>query len=205
MSDEDDTSSNDGLEEVVAVKGAPSLYTRPIYYRQTRKRGKILKTVSERYLREDLGFGCYYAVAQKARTDVDKVHGKPVVISTAKHLLTLLQPGSPLVICDTNVLLHNMDVLEQAATTAMPNIVIPQTALQECRSNRMVAYDRTVDLLRTVGRVRVSFSFPIYIMSKQQRTASSTHPQTTKMTPVFGESLPFMRIACKEPMCRWFF
>jgi tRNA splicing endonuclease len=34
-----------GLEEVVR---APSLYTRPAFYRQTRKRGKIIKTVSER-------------------------------------------------------------------------------------------------------------------------------------------------------------
>ena len=140
-----DNEQDDGLEAVVA---APSLYTRPIFYRQTRKRGKIFKTVSERYLRDDLGFGCYYTLDndQKQRSDVDQVHGKPRVIESAQQLLTLLQPAQPnaLVVCDTNVLLHNMDVLEQASGTIMPNIVIPQTALEECRANRMVAYDRAV-------------------------------------------------------------
>lgn len=158
--DEDSDSVLGELEhEVVA---APSLYTRPVYYRQTRrKRAKIYKTVTERYLRDDLGFGCHYTIQEKGRSDVEKVHGKPQVIATAQQLLSLLQPCQPfsLVVCDTNVLLHNMDVLEQA-TRVMPNIVIPQTALEECRANRMVAYDRTVDLLRTVGNHRCGIFFP---------------------------------------------
>jgi exosome complex exonuclease DIS3/RRP44 len=61
-----------------------------------------------------------------------------------------------LVVCDTNVLLHNLDVLEQAGG----NFVIPQTALIECRANQMVAYDRTVELLRAVGNDRRGIFFP---------------------------------------------
>lgn len=53
-SDDDRSTSNE------MVASAPILYTTPAYFRQTRKRGKILKTVSERYLRDDMGFGCYY-------------------------------------------------------------------------------------------------------------------------------------------------
>ena len=167
MSDEEEeeTSHTD-------VTVAPSLYTRPVYYRQTRKRGKILKTVSERYLRDDLGFGCHYCITTTT-TDKEKRqqrfdNGRPVFIRTAQELLELMRPPHFLVICDTNVLLHNMDLLEQAHKdkNLMPNIVIPQTALQECRANRMVAYDRTVDLLRSsVGQCAILFPDPHHVQT----------------------------------------
>ena len=158
---DDYASSSDDEGEVVL---APSLYTRRVFYGQTRKRGKILKQVSERYLRDDLGFGCHYVLAsEKKRSDVEHVHGTPVVIQTASELLGLLQPCKPhaVVVIDTNVLLHNLDVLEAALQeSAAPNIVIPQTALEECRANRRVAFDRTVDLLRSVNDKRCTIFFP---------------------------------------------
>lgn len=133
-----------------------SLYLRPTFYRQTRKKGKIIKSVSERYLRDDLGFGCYYVdegLMSNRRSDNATV-AKPRTIDDTSHLLSLLKPGKPnvVVICDTNVLLHNLDVLEQSQKV-MPNLVFPQTSLIECRSNRMVAYDRAVELLREVGDI----------------------------------------------------
>ena len=153
-SEHSNTSANDRMDdEDIEVARAPLLYTRPAFFRQTRKRGKIIKTVSERYLRDDLGFGCHYVDEDITKRRVQEaVVGKPRVIETTQQLLSLLKPCKPscLVVCDTNVLLHNMDVLEQAEVV-MPNLVIPQTALTECRANRMVAYDRTVDLLRSVG------------------------------------------------------
>ena len=150
--DVDSTVSDD---EAVS-SSAPSRYTTTSCYYQTRKRGTILKRVTELYLRDDLGLGCYYVddkqISDARKEHVDKVLGKPQTIPTVQHLLSLLQPCLPhaVVVCDTNVLLHNLDVIEQAAVV-MPNIVIPQTALQECRSNQVVAYDRTVELLRAVG------------------------------------------------------
>eukprot|EP00536_Pseudo-nitzschia_multiseries_P015552 jgi/Psemu1/218408/e_gw1.908.31.1 len=130
----------DSDHEISDIVTAPSLYLRPAFFRQTRKKGKIIKSVSERYLRDDLGLGCYY---------VDE---------------GVSNPGKPnaIVICDTNVLLHNLDVLEQSQKV-MPNLVFPQTSLVECRSNRMVAYDRAVELLREVGekhRNRCCIFFP---------------------------------------------
>lgn len=139
--------------EVSDILSAPSLYLRPSFFRQTRKKGKIIKSVLERYLRDDLGFGCYYVdEGSSNRRATEATIAKPRTIEDTNHLLSLLRPGKPnaLVICDTNVLLHNLDVLEQSHK-AMPNLVFPQTSLLECRSNRMVVYDRAVELLREVG------------------------------------------------------
>ncbi len=140
------------------IRAAPSLYTRSTYYRPTMKRGKILKTVTERYLRDDLGYGCCY---KDTSTDnrIDRVHGTPHIISSLQELQRLLKPSQPLVVVDTNVLLHQMDVLQQAAA-AMPNLVVPFTALEECRNHRMVIYDQTVDLLRSVQPNRCTIFFP---------------------------------------------
>ena len=144
--EEDDPETSD-------ILSAPSLYLRPAFFRQTRKKGKIIKSVSERYLRDDLGFGCYYVdEGSSNRRAKEATIAKPRTILDTNHLLSLLRPGKPnaVVICDTNVLLHNLDVLEQSHKV-MPNLVFPQTSLVECRSNRMVAYDRAVELLREVG------------------------------------------------------
>ncbi|CAJ1966897.1 unnamed protein product [Cylindrotheca closterium] len=144
---------NSGDHNVGEIMTAPSLYLRPSFFRQTRKKGKIIKTVSERYLRDDLGLGSYFVDEGTKNLRVkEAAMGKPKVISDVSHLLTLLKPCKPksVVICDTNVLLHNLDVLEQSQSI-MPNLVFPQTALIECRKNRMVAYDRAVELLKEVG------------------------------------------------------
>lgn len=161
MSDPDDSENRIDDDEAsdsnnLIAQHAPKRHLTTSCYFQTRKRGKILKRVSELYIRDDLGFGCYYvddrSISEARKLHVDKILGKPHTIETVQHLLSLLQPCRPhsVVVCDTNVLLHNLDVLEQASKV-MPNIVIPQTALQECRANQMVAYDRTVELLRSVG------------------------------------------------------
>ncbi len=150
INDDDDDDEDDQVGEIAT---APSLYLRPTFFRQTRK-GKIIKQVSERYLRDDLGLGCYYVDEGDStnRRVKEAAVGKPRVIANVSELLTLLKPCTPnaLVVCDTNVLLHNLDVLEQS-NSVMPNLVIPQTSLLECLSNRRVAYDRTVELLREIG------------------------------------------------------
>jgi len=152
---------DDASSEHAAILNAPKLYMRPSYFRQTRKRGKIYKTVTERYIRDDLGLGSYHVDTDENRAKrrvKDAIVGKPRVIQDTSQLLSLLHGSSPLVVCDTNVLLHNLDVLEQSAE-AIPNLVIPQTSLTECRSNQPTAYDRTVELLRAVGEERLVVFF----------------------------------------------
>lgn len=187
MSDNDSTDDQGDADEVdlMHISSAPPLYTRPIHFRQTKRRGKIIKSVSERYVREDLGFGCYFvdeehpSLSAKRRQHVDKVLGKPRTVETAQQLISLLQPCEPhsLVVCDTNVLLHNLDVLEQSGHV-MPNLILPQTALVECRANRVVAYDRTVELIRSVGSGGESSSNDSGKASKQHKRCSIFFPDT---------------------------
>jgi exosome complex exonuclease DIS3/RRP44 len=160
MTDDYETDDEQSLIEypIKEAVSAPVLYSRSTYFRQAYKRVKIVKSVTEKYIREDLGFGCQFvddensALSEKRRQYVDEVVGRPKVIESIPNLLSVLQPCEPrsLVICDANVLLHNLDVLEQSGSV-MPNLVIPQTALVECRANRVVAYDRTVQLIRSVN------------------------------------------------------
>ena len=127
MEDEED----DDMEHVASRTGitvAPSLYERPCYFRQTRNRGKIIKTVQERYLRDDLGFGCCFwdPHASKRRKGAENTIGKPRTIASVEALLELLgastdqsfsssatnsSPTFTLLVIDTNVLLHQFDVL----------------------------------------------------------------------------------------------
>ena len=135
-----------------------SLWSPKSHYRQTRK-GKILQSTSELYLRDDLGLGFTIPSQTSAkRNNVSvTITGSAQKIGDAQELLTLLIPtysGSSreektrLVIVDTNVLLHNLDVLEHPSF-AISNIVIPQTALLECRHRSFTAYNRVVELLRS--------------------------------------------------------
>lgn len=122
------------------------------HYRLTR-RGKVYKNVSERYLREDIGLGCCY-----------KDQSTSVVITSEKELVPLLidveeeedvnraspsqqeQHQQHLLICDANVLIHNMDLLEHPLFVA--NLVIPQTSLEECKRNSSLShYNRIMELL----------------------------------------------------------
>jgi len=166
MADDNDAMvgySDDEDDEIII---APSLYKQNIYYRQTRKRGKIFKQVEEQYIRDDLGFGCYFrddGRDVKKRRVKDAVVGKPSHITTETELVSLLRqevdnkagPMS-LIVCDTNVLLGNLDLLEKAP---IRNLVIPQTALKECRSNQLTAYDRTVEMLRAISKDRLVIFF----------------------------------------------
>jgi exosome complex exonuclease DIS3/RRP44 len=158
-----DDDNDDDLNHESSIVAAPSLYLRPAYFRQTRK-GKIVKNLSERYLRDDLGLGCYYVDEdsnKKTRRVKEATNAVPRTIEDVSQLLTLLKPcdSNAVVVCDTNVLLHNLDVLEQSSQV-MPNLVFPQTALVECRANRRVAYDRSVELMRQVGGERFCIFFP---------------------------------------------
>ena len=195
-SDEDDDEvmmdahHDDDDDEDMEITAAPTLYERPSYFRQTRKKGKILKIVQERYLRDDLGFGCCFwdPFATKRRKGAEHVVGKPQTLQELQQVLELLQVSSKstttpttrdeceaqIVVCDTNVLLHNFDVLQQAclaatSTTATgsadsPNtnnnlslcLVLPQTALEECRAQHTTLYDQAVELLRSVGKKNTS-------------------------------------------------
>lgn len=142
----------------------PPLWSLPAHFRVTR-RGKIHKNVSERYLRDDLGLGYRVSVQSTTRKTggaIVPTTGPARRVDGAPELLTLLvrPPSSSssgaggdgkkmrVVVCDANVLLHNLDVLEHPSH-ALSNIVVPQTALLECKHRSLTAYGRVVELLRS--------------------------------------------------------
>lgn len=135
-----------------------SLWSQKSFYRQTRK-GKILQSTSELYLRDDLGLGFTIPsqLSSKRNNVSVNVTGSAKKISDTQELLSLLVPSysnrerkliTRLVVVDTNVLLHNIDVLEHSSF-ALSNIVITQTALVECRHRSFSSYGRVMDLLRS--------------------------------------------------------
>jgi hypothetical protein len=184
---EEDEDEDDGDDE--GIVAAPSLYKRTTFFRQTRKRGKVFKTVVEQYIRDDLGLGCYFVddgENKKTRRVKDAIVGKPRDIATTAELLTLLHKDdgsetTTLVICDTNVLLHNLDVLEQAP---IRNLVIQQTSLQECQPINLPPTTAQSNSCGPLGISDWFCSLPISTTPKRH-TSQPQHPRTTRTTLAF--------------------
>mmetsp|Transcript_33585 Transcript_33585/g.100109 ORF Transcript_33585/g.100109 Transcript_33585/m.100109 type:complete len:247 (+) Transcript_33585:153-893(+) len=182
----------------------PPLWSPSSHFRVTR-RGKILKSVSERYLRDDLGLGFHISTSNGGAggegggggSNIQKRRGggegKVVEVQSAgparrigagEELLACLVRPPPIIVaagnrrgggggsvvdsrekkirlavCDANVLLGNLDVLEHPSR-AMPNLAIPQTALAECRHRSVSSYGRAVELLRSSSHKRCAIFFP---------------------------------------------
>ncbi|KAJ3157031.1 exosome catalytic subunit dis3 [Geranomyces variabilis] len=96
------------------------------------KRGTVIKVVKEHYLRDDIY--CGVATCTKCQSSVNAV--------TTPSTTTLV-PSPHHIVPDTNVLYHQIDVLEHAAFT---DVIILQTVLQELkhRSNAVYARARTL-------------------------------------------------------------
>ena len=142
------------------------LFTTPSRRFYLTRRGKILQSTTERYLRDDLGYGTIL-LPTKTNTTIagDATELKPRTISSIDALHDLTE-GGPIVVVDTNVLLHHMDVLEYtrpneegAINSIAAAVVIPQTALEECRNRSLVMYRRVTDLIRSssTGKQRRAF------------------------------------------------
>ena len=95
------------------------------YARRTR-RGAIRKEVQEKYLRDDLGFGLLHGAVVSAEDLVEAARGA-------------LGRGEAYgwVVPDTNVVLHQMDVLEHRGVECgvLDRLVICQTVAEEVRRN----------------------------------------------------------------------
>ena len=79
-----------------------------------------------------------------------------------------LVDGGRVVVVDTNVLLHHMDVLEYVRSDEGINnsiaaaVVIPQTALEECRNRSLVMYRRVTDLIRSSSTGKQKRAFIVF-------------------------------------------
>ncbi|CAM9803551.1 unnamed protein product [Scytosiphon promiscuus] len=111
------------------------------FFKKTRK-GKILRVVSDHYLRDDIGCG--------------SLSGKPVsnedLVQLARESVT-----KRFLVLDTNVVLNQMDLLDNPSP-ALSCVIVLQTVLQEARHNNLSLFRRLKQLLKDDSRVFVFFA-----------------------------------------------
>ena len=104
------------------------------------RRGAVLKVVREHYLRDDIACGvkgcsvCYKSPAHSRDADGPILDPRTPSICSACPAPHLLLP-------DTNVALHQLDVLEDEAVR---DVVLLQTVLQEAKHCNVTAHKRCV-------------------------------------------------------------
>lgn len=108
-----------------------------VFYRKT-KRGNVLKVVREHYLRDDIGCGidgcqnCQPFNQSRLLTTMSNRKSPTTAVSNA-HLLVV----------DSNVILHQLDVLED---DLFKDVIVPQTVLEEVKKRSPPAYKRLKDI-----------------------------------------------------------
>ncbi|WFD41935.1 exosome catalytic subunit dis3 [Malassezia psittaci] len=122
------------------------------FHRKT-ARGKVLKVLRETYSREDVPCGstacrlCDADVYQAERAGTTNSARVPVLDQVG---ITNSFTGKPhYVVIDTNVALHQMDVLENPTFT---NVVVLQTVLDEVRNRSLPLYNRLRALVQDPDR-----------------------------------------------------
>ncbi|XP_075971510.1 exosome complex exonuclease RRP44-like protein Dis3 [Anticarsia gemmatalis] len=111
------------------------------------KRGNILKIVREHYLRDDLLCGSAACNTCPHKDDEFVLDEKPESICALfdyPHYLVL----------DSNVVLHQMDVLEEDALT---NVIILQTVLEEVKHQNSAIFQRLLEIINNKKRKFFSF------------------------------------------------
>eukprot|EP00903_Cladosiphon_okamuranus_P016114 g14871.t1 len=111
------------------------------FFKKTRK-GKILRVVSDHYLRDDIGCG--------------SLAGNPVSSGDLKQLARDSAMKRFLVL-DTNVVLNQMDLLDNPSP-ALSCIIVLQTVMQEARHNNLSLFRRLKQLLKDDSRVFIFFA-----------------------------------------------
>ncbi|KAG8452257.1 hypothetical protein GDO86_004164 [Hymenochirus boettgeri] len=115
------------------------------FMKKTRS-GGVLKIVREHYLRDDITCGC---------KGCDECQMENAVLPLETILQSSLCTTSHYVLPDTNVLLHQIDILEDPVIT---NIIILQTVLQEVRSRSAPVYKRIKDLIHNPDKCFYTFT-----------------------------------------------
>ncbi|KAH8115063.1 hypothetical protein DFH11DRAFT_1508069 [Phellopilus nigrolimitatus] len=95
-------------------------------------RGKVVKVLRERYLRDDVACGIEGCSACNEASGT-----RLPALGESGHRL---YPTGHFVLPDTNVFLHQMDVIESGLLT--PPIVLLQTVLEEVRHRSLPLYSR---------------------------------------------------------------
>lgn len=114
------------------------------------KKGAIVKVVKEHYLRDDIPCGlrgCQLGCNDSVKTVPEDDRPGPLVLlldPLDEDCKTLNFNGNYILIPDTNIFLHHMDVIE---TKSFSNVVVLQTVLEEVRNRSPSIYQRVRSLV----------------------------------------------------------
>lgn len=116
---------------------AEAVVTQRKFFKKT-ARGKVIKVLRERYLRDDVGCGIQHcSVCAGSSADVLPASG---------DLRHQLFPEGHFILPDTNVFLSQMDLVESNLFT--PPIILLQTVIEEVRHRSLPLYNRLRALIR---------------------------------------------------------
>ncbi|XP_045447025.1 exosome complex exonuclease RRP44 [Melitaea cinxia] len=111
------------------------------------KRGNVLKIVREHYLRDDLLCG-------SAACNVCPHKDDELVLEANPESICGLFDYSHYLVLDTNVVLHQIDVLEE---DALKNVIILQTVLEEVKHQNTAIFQRLLEIIGNKKRKFYSF------------------------------------------------
>ena len=123
------------------------------FYKKTR-RGKVVRLIHEKYLRTDVGCG-YVGGIQLSE---DRLRG---MVSESPHQQCL--------VIDTNIALHQIDLLEYKCS-AISIVIVLQTVLQELRHLNISCFHRMQSLLKDEHRSFVFYPNELCAETSTQRT-----------------------------------
>ncbi|ORX84255.1 RNB-domain-containing protein [Anaeromyces robustus] len=114
------------------------------FVKRTRK-GNVIKVIKEHYLRDDIW--CSVEGCDKCKQE--KIH------LSCNPRKTKLSEFPQLIIPDTNIFLHQIDIIEHVAFT---NVIVLQTVLDEVRARSLQIYNRIKTMLEEVPKHFYLFS-----------------------------------------------
>ena len=133
------------------------------FSRMTR-RGKVLRVLKEHYLRDDIICGLASCVAcsgvesAAAQRGIDAEDSSGVGLRGFVPVFLSAEPSrSRILVLDTNIVLHQMDLCESAGA-AMCDVVVLQTVMGEVKHRNLALYGRLLALMRDADRRFVPFA-----------------------------------------------
>ncbi|XP_038256782.1 exosome complex exonuclease RRP44 isoform X3 [Dermochelys coriacea] len=151
------------------------MLTSRTFLKRTRA-GAVMKVVREHYLREDIACGA------AACEQCGRQPGEPRLEAQPSGAASSLCPAPHYLLPDTNVLLHQIDILEDPVIS---NVIVLQTVLQEVRKRSAPVYKRIRDVIANPEKHFYSFTNEhhreTYIEQEQGETANDRNDKAIRV------------------------
>ncbi|NXK87714.1 RRP44 exonuclease, partial [Formicarius rufipectus] len=156
------------------------MLTSRTFVRRTRA-GAVVKVVREHYLREDIPCGAAacrlcHAGSGTAGSGTAALEARP------SGAASCLCPAPHFLLPDTNLLLHQIDVLEDPV---IKNVIVLQTVLQEVRNRSAPVYKRVRDMIQNPEKHFYSFTNEhhreTYIEQKRGETSNDRNDRAIRV------------------------